>query len=190
MKNSRTVNQFKGRAIGSFFFAGLGSLWIVLSLYAKQILSIVTAGGVLLVTVLLLLAVLRLLQQAERWPRVPDDPSIGRAFARINIVQWVAVFLVAFSFAKLHIDAYVLSAIAAIVGLHLLPLARLFRYPLHYVTGGLLMAWASATALLAPVNQMQGITAMGTGLILWLSAAVTLFIALQASRATREPLAC
>jgi hypothetical protein len=113
---------------------------------------------------------------------VPDDPGRGRAFGWINAIQWTAVFIVAFSFAKLHIDAYVISAITAIIGLHMFPLARLFRYPLHYATGAVLVAWAAASAILAPVEQMQGTAALGTGIILWLSAAVTLAVAVHAAR--------
>ena len=79
-------------------------------------------------------------------------------------------------------DAYTTSAITTIVGLHLFPLARLFRYPLHYLTGGLLVVWAAASAALVPMAEMQGTTSLGTGVILWLSAAATLGLALQASR--------
>jgi hypothetical protein len=120
---------------------------------------------------------------------VPEDPAIGRAFGWINAIQWIAVGAVAFTFAKLHIDAYVMSAITAIVGLHLFPFARLFRNRLHYGTGALLVAWALASALLVPIDHMQGIAALGTGAILWLSAAVTLIIALQSARQSADPLA-
>jgi hypothetical protein len=76
----------------------------------------------------------------------------------------------------------VISAITAIVGLHMFPLARVFRYPLHYVTGSALVGWAAASALLFPKDEMQGSTALGTGLILWLSALVTLALAMRAVR--------
>jgi len=64
---------------------------------------------------ILFLTAFYLLRQSRRWPRVPDDPGRGRAFGWINAIQWTAVFIVAFSFAKLHIDAYVISAITAII---------------------------------------------------------------------------
>ena len=189
MKNAQTANSLGGRAVGSLFFAGFGALWLFLSLYARQLLNIETVSSVLLGLGLLLGAAVVLLREAKRWPRVPDDPAVGRAFVWINAIQWIAVSAVAFSFARLHIDAYVLSAITAIVGLHMFPLARLFRYPLHHITGALLVAWAAASALLLPVEQMQGITAFGTGLILWLSAAVTLVAAMQAARQPMRQLA-
>lgn len=190
MKNFPTANQLSGRAIGSMFFSIFGTIWILLALYARQELRPATVSVTLLATFVLLSLALYLARQSARWPRVPDTPTVGRAFAWINAIQWIAISGVAFSFAKLHIDAYVMNAIAAVVGLHMFPLARLFRHPLHYATGALLIAWAAASAVLAPVDRLQGIAALGTGLILWLSAAVTLSIALQAARQPAEPLPC
>jgi hypothetical protein len=64
----------------------------------------------------------------------------------------------------------------------MIPLARLFRYPLHHATGAVLVVWSAASALVAPAEQLQGVCAMGTGLILWASAAVTLAVAFQSMR--------
>jgi hypothetical protein len=182
MQNFPNANQLSGRAIGSMFFAGFGAGWLFMALAAKQWIGFATVSGVMLGMSILFLTAFYLLRQSRRWPRVPDDPGRGRAFGWINAIQWTAVFIVAFSFAKLHIDAYVISAITAIIGLHMFPLARLFRYPLHYATGAVLVAWAAASAILAPVEQMQGTAALGTGIILWLSAAVTLAVAVHAAR--------
>jgi len=182
MQNFPNANQLSGRAIGSMFFAGFGAGWLFMALAAKQWIGFATVSGVMLGMSILFLTAFYLLRQSRRWPRVPDDPGRGRAFGWINAIQWTAVFIVAFSFAKLHIDAYVISAITAIIGLHMFPLARLFRYPLHYATGAVLVAWAAASAILAPVERMQGTAALGTGIILWLSAAVTLAVAVHAAR--------
>jgi len=182
MENMQTANQLGGRATGSMFFAVFGAIWLALAFYALERLSAVSISGVVLGTLVLLLTGLYLARLANRFPRLPDDPAAGRAFAWINAIQWIAVGVVAFTFAKLHLDAYVLCAITAIVGLHLFPFARLFRNPLHYGTGTVLVAWALASALLAPIEHMQGITALGTGVILWLGAAVTLAIALHSAR--------
>jgi hypothetical protein len=178
----QTANQLRGRAIGSIFFACFGTGWLFMAMIAKQAVNSATVSWTISGMVVLLVTAAYLLRQARRWPSVPNDPAVGRAFAWVNTIQWIAVAAVAFSFAKLHIDAYAISAIAGIIGLHMFPLARLFRYPLHYATGGLLTAWAAASALLVPVEQMQGTAAFGTGLILWLSATVALAIALQAAR--------
>jgi hypothetical protein len=183
MQKELTANRIGGRAIGAMFFTGFGSGWLFLSLVAMQKLAAGTATGVGLSTLALLAACGYVALQAKRWPRVPDDPAMGRAFVWINVIQWTAVAAVAFGFARLHIDAYVISAITAIVGLHMFPLARLFRYAWHYVTGAALVGWAAATVLLFSKDEMQGATALGTGAILWLSALLTLALAMRAMRA-------
>jgi len=180
--NGQTANKLQGRAIGSAFFAGFGALWLVLALIARGALHVTTASAVLLVMAVLLLAARSLYRAARRFPREPDDPAVGRAFAWVNGIQWIAISIVAFSFARLHIDAYVLSAIAAIVGLHMFPLARLFRYPLHHVTGAALVAWAAASAIAFPTELMQAVAALGTGAILWLSATAGLTLGLSSVR--------
>ena len=182
MKQTITANQLKGRAIGSIFFTGFGAAWILLSLYIREILRVDLAILVGAVAAALLLCAVWLMQEAKRYPNMPEDPARGRAFTRINAIQWAAVGFVAFTFARLHMDAYVLSAITAIVGIHFFPLARLFRYPMHNVTGATLVLWASASVLLIPAEHLQVITALGTGIILWSSAAITLGIALTMVR--------
>jgi hypothetical protein len=182
MKDILTANQLAGRATGSIFFAVFGALWIVLALYAKQLLNVATVGWVAMDFAVLLVMAVWLFRQARRFPRTPDDPAQTKAFNRINAIQWVAVAATAFLFARLRLDAYVLCAITAIVGLHMFPLARLFRYRMHYVTGAALIAWAAASALMVAPDQLQGTCALGTGILLWLSAFATLAIAATAAR--------
>jgi len=177
-----TANQLSGRAVGSLFFTGFGTLWLTLGLYLRQIVNGAFLTGISAGLAVLPLAAFWLLRQSSRYPKVPDDPARNRAFNRINAIQWAAVFIVAFTFGRLHLDAYVLSAITAIVGIHLFPLARLFRYPMHYVTGAALVLWASASVLLFPAEHLQGVTALGTGILLWASAALTLVLAAAAIR--------
>jgi hypothetical protein len=169
-----TANQLSGRAIGSIFFSGFGALWFGLALYIKQMLTVDLAIGIGAGLAALLLTALWLLRQAKHFPKLPEDCSMSREFNRINAMQWVAIAIAGFTFARLHIDAYVLSAITAIIGIHLFPLAKLFRYPLHNITGAVLVAWASVSVLFIPTDHLQGYTAIGTGIILWISAAITL----------------
>jgi len=177
-----TANQLSGRAIGALFFTGFGAIWLTLALFIRQTLTVGLSLTIATVFFALLLTALWLLREAKHFPRTPENKAIGRTFNRINLMEWIAVAIVAFVFGKLHIDAYVTAAITAIVGIHLFPLARLFRYPMHNVTGAALVAWASLSLLLVPTEHLQGITAIGTGIILWISAAATLAIAIQIMR--------
>lgn len=185
MSEELTANRIGGRATGALFFAGFGLLWLLLGLYAKQQMTGVNLAGVLAGFGALGAAAAMLLRKAKSLPRVPDDKRMGRIFGIVNAVQWGAVAVVAFSFSRLHIDAFVMGAITAIVGLHMLPLARLFRYPMHYVTGIVLLAWGGASCLLFSRDAMQGSTALGTGVILWANAVVTLVLAGRAVRTAR-----
>jgi hypothetical protein len=182
MQQILTANQIRGRSIGAIFFICFGTGWFFLAITARQLITPITVTGIMLGMVLLLLLALNLFRLSQRWPRVPNDPAVGRAFTWINAIQWTAIAIVVFSFAKLHMDAYITSAIASIIGLHLFPLARIFRYPLHYATGTLLVLWAAASAMLLPAGQMQGATSLGIGVILWSSATVTLALAYQAAK--------
>lgn len=182
MTATPTANQLRGRAIGALFFAGFGALWIGLALYIKEMLTAASLSFVALDLAVLLAMACWLLREAKHFPAVADDPERSRKFNRINIAQWIAVAFVAFSFARLHIDAYVMCGITAIVGLHFFPLAWLFRYALHYVTGSVLLVWAGLSAILVPVEHLQGTSALGTGIILWASAFTTLCLAFTLAR--------
>ena len=181
MEHTHLANQLSGRAIGSIFFSFFGVVWLGLAFYIRQALTTGTIIGLASLLGVLILTALWLFKQSTRWPKATEDPNRSRAFNRVNAIQWIAVAVIAFSFSKLHLDAYTMSAITAVVGIHLLPLAKLFRYPMHNITGAALVLWASATVLLVPTEILQGITALGTGSVLLTSAAIAQGLAVRAA---------
>ncbi|MGA8672382.1 MAG: methyltransferase domain-containing protein [Terracidiphilus sp.] len=172
-----TSNELQGRAIGAIFFAVFGTLWIGLGFYAKQLLTRVNIAFVLLVLAIIVGIATWLIRQSRRYPTMAEDPKIRRTFNLINGAQWLAVAVVVVSFVRLHLDAYIMCGISAIVALHFFPIARLFRYWVHYVTGGVLLGWALLSAMFVPVEHLQGTSALGTGIVLWVSAFTTLLLA-------------
>ena len=94
-----------------------------------------------------------------------------RVFNLVNAGQWVAVFAVAGILSMSHLENLFLPAVILIVGAHFIPLARLFNYPPHYITGAAMMLLAVSFPLVASEGPTSGIGALGAGLILWLSAA-------------------
>jgi len=166
------------------FFSLFGGFWFFIALYAREQLSVASISAVLLGMLAMGLAAYNLMRLSKQLPRLPEDPTIGRKFSLINLIQWGAIAVLVPTLGKLHLDVYVPTAITFIVGLHMLPLARLFRYPQHNITGCLLIVWAGAAMLVAPADSMQSTTCIGTGSILWLSGAVTL---IRAFRSVRQP---
>jgi len=107
---------------------------------------------------------------------------MNRTFNRVNTIQWIAIPVAIVFLNIFHRADLIVPAIATIVGVHLFPLARLFRYSLHYVTGASLVVWSAASVFLLRRESIASIGALGTAAILLLSAVYTLAIAVRASR--------
>lgn len=176
-----TANQFRGRAVGAYFLAGFGALWMLLSLYVWEDLTPLPVLAIASGACLLALAGLMLMRVARRFPLAPEDPRVRRAFRTVNAAQWIVIFAVCSLLNRFGLGIYTPTAVALIVGAHFFPLARLFRYPLHHVTGAAMIAWAGGAAVLAPKQSVQGITAAGAGLTLWIMAAVSLTLSFRAA---------
>ena len=182
MKRSITANELSGRATGALIFSGFGALWFLIALYAREIISVANVSAVFVGFAILLAGACALMREAKRWPRMPAAPGIWKTFAWVNVLQGLAIFVATSILIWRHMSIYNLSVIAFVVGLHFLPLARLFRYNPHYVTGSALVVWALVSAWLAPVEHLQSTTALGTGAILWLSAVAAIVLAFLAAR--------
>jgi hypothetical protein len=178
----QTANRIRGRATGAAFFAGFGAMWLTVSLGLMHQLSVLTVSGILLGLTALLLATVDLFRAARRWPAAPKDPAIGRAFRQGDAVEWIVIAIVACSLGFTHRYFYIPSAVTAIVGLHKLFLARLYRFPLHYGTGAALIIWAAASVVFLPVDALPNWTGLGTGFLLWLSSAAVLSVSLRDAR--------
>src|SRR5579863_8543647 len=118
MQTKLTANRVSSIATGIMVFAGFGTAWLFWSLSMRQEINGATASSVMMCMLALFVAAIYILRQAKRWPRVPDDPRAGRAFAWVNAIQWIAIFASAFICKRFGWDLYFPSAVTAIVGLH------------------------------------------------------------------------
>jgi hypothetical protein len=93
-----------------------------------------------------------------------------RQFRAINTLQWIAVVAAVIVLHRFKLDVWITPAIILIVGLHFLPLARVFRYRPHLLTAAVLIA----TALLYPFASSGGpaspVGSVIAGITLWLAA--------------------
>ena len=108
-------------------------------------------------------------------PRLVDEARKARqrVFRWINLVQWLAVFAASFVLSALGDPEWTTPAVILIVGLHLIPLARVFRAPRHYVAGVSLIVVALAYPWMAGGGPNYPSGEFATGAILWISALYT-----------------
>ena len=182
---SQTAEAISGRATGVLFFAGFGTLWFCTGMAAMHRFNLGTGVVAAVILAALLIPALWVLKRASALPKQSPDPEveaqISRTFNRANTAQWIAIPVAVVLLNVVHQTAYIVPAIATIVGVHLFPLARAFRYPMQYVTGALLVLWSAASLLMLPRENVASVGALGTSAILLLSAAYTLTNAARAA---------
>lgn len=163
-----------GRAIGAMFFSAFGGAWLALWAYSEFsppyfALSTVAAGGLALLS--WSFATYRRNAEALRQEsETAEAKRRSRLFNLINAGQWVFIFIAANVLAKAQHPDLILPAIILIVGIHFFPLARLFSYRPHYITGFALVLLAVGYPMLAAEGAQSASGALGTGVVLWLSA--------------------
>jgi hypothetical protein len=121
------------------------------------------AGAVALSAVLATVAWRQWRNTTVATPDPPWGPDIGRRFTLIVAVEWVGVAAAASALGATGHQSAIPAVVCAGVGLHFIPLARLFGVPIYRVTAGVLCALAVATFALAPSNPPLWMLLPGVG---------------------------
>lgn len=162
------------RAIGAMFYLGFGGAWIEYFVYRSWGLRSIAFFAVALVTGALLLFAYRRYKINRPAPAneisSPNQKTSDRIFHLINAGQWIVILVAGNVLANLGFADWVIPCAIFVVGLHFLPLGRLFKYRPHYATGVALMALAAAYPFVASHGPSSPIGCLGAGLILWASA--------------------
>jgi hypothetical protein len=166
-----------GRGYGVCALGGFGALWLynalILSHQPQWTLTVMWVAAIALV----LGGVLITRTAKTVRDEAPRDPAVAQWFWIVFGVEFAAIAAVVVLFQMWHLDPYVIPAVAIIVGIHFLPLARLFRAPIYNVTGILMTLWATALIFAVPDELQRTIlVAFGTGAILWASAVIVLAV--------------
>jgi hypothetical protein len=89
-------------------------------------------------------------------------------------IEWALCFGAAFWLSHIHQYALIPECLGMIIGLHFLPLGKMFRSPIYYATGAA-MVLGSLASLAIHAGPVRNISAFGVnGLSLWATAAVIL----------------
>jgi hypothetical protein len=191
MQTSGTAEAISGRATGVVFFAGFGSLWLFNGLTAMHRMNSIGVAALFLMAAALIVPAAMLLRSTAGGKSAQaglEESDVARAlevkrgFRRVNLYQWTSIVASIVFFNLLQRPEYLAPVITFLVGIHLIPLARLFRYRPHYATGTLLMLWATFLACALPGEAMPSVGSIGTAVILLGSAIYTLATAGRAAR--------
>ncbi|HVN47855.1 MAG TPA: hypothetical protein VMU30_03425 [Bacteroidota bacterium] len=162
------------RSIGALFFSVFGGIFFLVGAVRGYGVSPILLGIILVCTAGIVAFAYgtysvhksALAQESE----TPEKKRADTLFHIINAGQWVVILIGGNVLANIGLSSWILPMATAIIGLHFLPLAKLFRYPPHYITGCLLLLWAISYPLILPLGGENSFGCFGAGFILWASA--------------------
>jgi hypothetical protein len=181
-----------GMAFGTLMLTLFGCLWLAMGFQAMNLHSAWLTVLLVLFAASLLVpcaGMFRIGRQAEKYagPLSPeqgrDQKRMGSSFGLVFAAEGVLILLAVNVLNNLHLEHYVISAIAAIVGLHFVPLARLYRVGMYYTVGSV-MTVAAILSLAVPSPLRESSLALTMGTILWMTCAALIQRGLRLGRAT------
>jgi hypothetical protein len=179
------IAEVRGRALGVTVLTFFALAWVGWGTGGH-----LPTGPQVIIIVLAALLSVALTTYAWRLTRrlSPDIPSAGgdpargdspsRSFGLIVAAEWIGLFVVAAILGATGHAAVIPAVVCAGVGIHLIPLGRLFHLPAYYVTAGALCLIAIATFVIAPATSTAALWTLlpgvGAALILFATGGVLL----------------
>jgi len=127
----------------------------------------------------------RLLSRKYPAADASTQKTILRRFLLVVAMEVLAIVLVSILANRLHRADLATDWCAMIVGLHLLPLAKIFRAPHLSVFGILMTFWCALCWALFRSNALVVSASLGTGILLWGTCVSALFRARRKARSLR-----
>ena len=160
--------------MGALFFALFGGAWLGLWAFRSFAHPVPVEVGVAVGTVILAATAYRIFRANALAMRAesatPQGRRRSRLFNGINALQWILIMVLGNVLVNMGLSPWIIPMAIFLIGLHLLPLARLFANPPHFITGTALMVLAVTYPLTASLGADDPIGCLGAGLILWASA--------------------
>jgi uncharacterized protein DUF7010 len=166
-----------GMAYGAIIMGFFGCLWLAWGLSALNVRTVVVIAAAIGFAASLWIPAAALLRNGSRILGNPaaltpeehrEQSRMGRMFGWIFGAEGLLILLAVNVLNNLHLGEYAVSAIAAIVGLHFLPLARLYRRPMYNVVG-IIMTLASLASLALPSSMRISVLASTMSVIVWVT---------------------
>lgn len=180
--------RMRGRAVGAIVCAGFGAYalcwWTEDAIEAERRLRF---GAIAVIAAILVVWAIANLVTLSHEPKVVLDKRLAR-FYRIGYALIVAIEGAVISvggpiLGHFHRPELFGQWIGAVVGIHFLPLGKLFKIPLYYLTGAAISLAAFGSLLISSSALSSAVCAGGTGAALWITAVVILSENLKRSAA-------
>ena len=173
--NAYVRGSVAGAAILTFF----GSAWCIVALALWPAHPVWSIPGSAATVVLLALCVMRL--RGSRNILSIDDPvaaakgkRAGMLFGIIFGLEGGLIWLCATLLAHVGLSIWIPIAVAVIVGLHFIPLARVFEVPLYYWTGVLSVLGMLGCSLIRDAGTRLLCAGLIMAVVLWMTALLLL----------------
>jgi hypothetical protein len=165
-----TRRKANGMISGLLVCLGFGALWLLMALGFWPARPFWSEPAVLAAAVLLggwIFVRAPSIQRIAQYDTKPPRAYTGAIFAAVVALECIAILAAVNILIALHHEDLQTFAIAAVVGLHFLPLAWLFRVKSYYWAGAMMVIWTGAC--LAIENRVSGaiVLGLGMGAILW-----------------------
>jgi hypothetical protein len=181
--------QIRGRASAGFLLAFFGAAWWgwgvggIQELFSGETAAfysiLALATGILVSGGILLLRAARRLPRDTSPARKARDAAVGKRYRAFGAVFGLEIVIIAVGIVLLnvfHHPEFRLPFVTIVVGVHFLPLARLFTVRLYYVIGVLLVLVSVTVMLVVPVSTLIGnrqawdvLVGSACAVILWLT---------------------
>ena len=170
--------RFRGRTVGAIVLAGFGAY----SMYWWTLAAIPTGRqgwfyAIAAITAMFLVWSIAQLAIFRHAPK-PDDKLRRRFYAirfgLIIAIEVAAIFLGGPVLGRFQRQDLIPQWIDVVVGLHFLPLGKLFKLPLYYATASAIVLSSLGSLLIPPGSLRLATNAGGTALALWITSLIIL----------------
>ncbi|HTY64201.1 MAG TPA: hypothetical protein VMG30_18265 [Acidobacteriota bacterium] len=169
-----------GRGIAALITSSAGFAWFGWGIAAlRGIPSAMLVAYLLAAAVLMIFAVKALrrgkkMMKSQGASRSEFWQKRRKAFGIVAVLEVVGCSIVLILASVLHRPDWAAVGINLVVGLHFIPLGRIFKSAAYYWVGGLMVAWDILTMTALNSWNPTAAAAMASGLILWAAAIQTL----------------
>ena len=167
-------------AIGATIVTLLGAMWciVALAIWPAHPVWSIPAGSA--ATILLLALCVMRFRALKNTPRIHHPLAaakgmrMGKLLGIIFAAESGLIWLCATLLAHLGLSLWIPIAIAVIVGLHFIPLARVFEVPVYRLTGVLCVVGVLGCSLIRDANVRGLCAGLTMAAVLWLTAVLFL----------------